>query len=141
MAGRGACGLTADPRFLTQSDRARTQEALTAILAPEFAKRSAADWREVRAGATVVSYGYALRATAARDRERRLAYEANLAAAHSALRLYDAAEARRLLELAPESLRGLEWSWLASQLDTSLVGAQSPVTGFVKFSSKTTPLS
>ena len=43
-AAVGMPELTADPRFLTQLDRARNQQALAAILATEFAKRTAAEW-------------------------------------------------------------------------------------------------
>ena len=38
--------LANDPRFLTQSDRAKNQQALVAILAPVFEGRVAADWLE-----------------------------------------------------------------------------------------------
>jgi crotonobetainyl-CoA:carnitine CoA-transferase CaiB-like acyl-CoA transferase len=45
----GAVGLpdlAADPRFATQADRARNQDALLALLAPRFATRTAREWLE-----------------------------------------------------------------------------------------------
>ena len=38
--------LAMDPRFATQSDRARNQKALLDLLTPRFAKRTAEDWLE-----------------------------------------------------------------------------------------------
>ena len=47
-------------------------------------------------------------------------YEANLAAANSALLVHDAAELRRRLDACPVDLRGFEWRHLALAIDGSL---------------------
>ena len=75
-----------------------------------------------------VAVRQAVVAERARAREQRLrlesehqSYRASLAAASSALRRREIAEARRHMGAAPESLRGWEWAHLHSRLDDSLL--------------------
>lgn len=60
------------------------------------------------------------RARAAEVQARLHAYEANIAAANTALQAADGAEARRRLDACPQSLRGFEWRCLDLGLDGSL---------------------
>ncbi len=68
---------------------------------------------------TTVSVWFAVANAAARDHSERRSYVAEIAAAASALRLGDIAEARRRLDRAPVALRDWEWRHLASRLDGS----------------------
>jgi WD40 repeat protein/predicted Ser/Thr protein kinase len=71
------------------------------------------------AGAAV-SVRFAVENAAERDRAERSSYVAAIAAAASALRVNDVAEARRRLDRAPTHLREWEWRHLASRLDHSV---------------------
>jgi WD40 repeat protein/predicted Ser/Thr protein kinase len=80
------------------------------------------------AAGTVVSVLYAVRADhnarQARENERQARYQnyrANIAAAASALQLYDIGAARQALEDAPEEHRNWEWHHFYSQLDNARV--------------------
>jgi WD40 repeat protein/serine/threonine protein kinase len=57
------------------------------------------------------------KAEQARDQERWERYRANIAAAASALQLFNSGAARRALEAAPSEYRNWEWRHLYSQLD------------------------
>jgi serine/threonine protein kinase/WD40 repeat protein len=72
---------------------------------------------------TIVAIGIAGqrdRARAAEVEASRNAYEANIAAANTALQSGDCAETRRRLDACPEALRGFEWHHLQLALDGSL---------------------
>lgn len=60
-------------------------------------------------------------AVAGKEAYREIAYAANIAAAHGALRNLDVVSARARLELCPIDLRGFEWMHLFARLDRSLV--------------------
>ena len=68
---------------------------------------------------TAVSAKFAVENAAARDLAERRSYTAEIAAAAAALRVDDAAEARRRLDRAPAALRDWEWRHLASRIDIS----------------------
>jgi WD40 repeat protein/tRNA A-37 threonylcarbamoyl transferase component Bud32 len=57
------------------------------------------------------------------------AYRASMAAAGAALQNHDVADAARILELAPEPLRGWEWRHLSSRLDDSSAVVNLPTGG------------
>ncbi len=69
--------------------------------------------------AAVVGTNLAYEKERERERSEFQAYVANLAAASSALRVHDVADARQRLESVPEPLRGWEWRVLHSRLDLS----------------------
>jgi WD40 repeat protein/serine/threonine protein kinase len=54
------------------------------------------------------------------------AYRASLAAGNASLQTHEVADAARLLDLAPEALRGWEWRHLHSRLDDSSAVVSSP---------------
>src|SRR5262249_52031957 len=75
-------------------------------------------WREAETQADAAN------AAAGEARERARAerwerYRADIVAASSALRLYNAGAGRRSLDLAPEEYRNWEWRYFDQQLDTS----------------------
>ncbi|HKE01693.1 MAG TPA: hypothetical protein VKE69_11830, partial [Planctomycetota bacterium] len=75
---------------------------------------------------TVVSLEQAAEARHASRTSDRLAYRTSLAAAASALRSHQIAQARRLLDESPARLRGFEWAHLRSRLDESLARVDLP---------------
>ena len=71
------------------------------------------------AGVVGISVGLA-RESAARSEAERIAWQANLTAADSSLRLGDGGAAMRRLSAVPKRLRGWEWRYLHALADTSV---------------------
>ena len=70
----------------------------------------------------VVSTAYFMRAQRQYERAQHESYIANIAAASSALEHSDLADAGRRLDSCERTLRGWEWRYLNSQLDSSVLG-------------------
>lgn len=131
-----AGALAADLRRFLSDEPISARPATALYQLTKFARRH----RGLTAGAVlavsalVTGAGLALWSAAqafeARDQARRLAYDASLSAAASALQLGDSEAARRRLDAAPQALRGWEWRHFRARLDdASLVLPAEPASG------------